>query len=101
MRLLEADFSPLHSAAAAGDATRLRLLLKRGAGIDALHDGSTALHCAAAGGHLECVLALVEAGAVVGLLDVGGQTAFDLARRPLFQRLQACRRQPARLGGAC
>jgi len=87
VRLLEGatKSSPLHSAAAAGDAAQLRLLLKQGASIDAVCNGSTALHCAAAGGHLECVRNLVEAGADVGLPNAGRQTAFDLAGRLLLQ----------------
>ena len=64
----------------------MRLLLKQGTSIDAVSDnGSTALHCAAAGGYLECVRALVEAGADVGLLNAGRESAFDLVGRLLFQ----------------
>jgi hypothetical protein len=89
VRLLEAASRiGLHSAASAGDAVQLRLLLKQGTNIDTFRDGNTALHCAADGGHLECVRTLVEAGADVGLPNARGETAFDLAGRQLFQGLE-------------
>uniref|UniRef100_A0A7E4VSP6 Non-specific serine/threonine protein kinase n=1 Tax=Panagrellus redivivus TaxID=6233 RepID=A0A7E4VSP6_PANRE len=44
-------------------------------------DEETALHCAAARGHIECVQCLVEAGADVNSQDQNGQTALHLALR--------------------
>uniref|UniRef100_A0A0N5A9F4 Non-specific serine/threonine protein kinase n=1 Tax=Syphacia muris TaxID=451379 RepID=A0A0N5A9F4_9BILA len=45
------------------------------------NDGETALHCAAARGHTECVQSLLEAGAPVDDVDQDGQTALHLALR--------------------
>ncbi|VDP16877.1 unnamed protein product [Onchocerca flexuosa] len=42
-------------------------------------DGETALHCAAARGHLECVQSLLDAGASADAIDQNGQTALHLA----------------------
>ncbi|VDM93286.1 unnamed protein product, partial [Onchocerca ochengi] len=42
-------------------------------------DGETALHCAAARGHLECVQSLLDAGASADAIDQIGQTALHLA----------------------
>uniref|UniRef100_A0A914CMF3 Non-specific serine/threonine protein kinase n=1 Tax=Acrobeloides nanus TaxID=290746 RepID=A0A914CMF3_9BILA len=44
-------------------------------------DDETALHCAAARGHLECVQSLLETGAPVDAQDQTGQTALHLALR--------------------
>uniref|UniRef100_A0A1I8A483 Non-specific serine/threonine protein kinase n=1 Tax=Steinernema glaseri TaxID=37863 RepID=A0A1I8A483_9BILA len=44
-------------------------------------DDETALHCAAARGHMECVQSLLEGGAPVDTLDQAGQTALHMALR--------------------
>ncbi|VDK79574.1 unnamed protein product [Litomosoides sigmodontis] len=44
-------------------------------------DGETALHCAAARGHVDCVQSLLDAGAAVDSVDQTGQTALHLALR--------------------
>ncbi|TKR62381.1 hypothetical protein L596_026356 [Steinernema carpocapsae] len=44
-------------------------------------DDETALHCAAARGHMECVQSLLEGGAPVDALDQAGQTALHMALR--------------------
>lgn len=60
--------TPLHRAAARGDEAALNALAEAGARVEGALDtrrmnGETALHVAAAHGHTECVLVLLDAGA--------------------------------------
>lgn len=74
----------LRSAAHANDVPRLQMLLKAGADASSSgggYDGRTALHVAAAEGHVEAVVLLVEAGgADVGALDRWGRSALQEAQ---------------------
>ncbi len=73
----EDGFTPLHLAAFFGHADALRLLLDRGAPVDAVATNPMRvrpLHSAAAGPHPECVRLLVEAGAEVDARQHGGWT---------------------------
>ena len=76
---------PLLKAAQDGDAERLqRELLSFGdGGVNALAPGathSTALHLAAYGGHMDCVAALLAAGAEKDVKNAAGKRAYDYAR---------------------
>jgi ankyrin repeat protein len=87
-RLLDADpplvaahaddgFTPLHLAAFFGHADAVRLLLGRGAPVDAVATNPSSvrpLHSAVAGRDAECVRLLVEAGADVNAVQHGGFT---------------------------
>lgn len=71
---------PIHSAAAARSAAIIRLLLARGAEVDAVqHGGWTALMAAAKSGDAESVTTLLAAGADPGKPSEDGSTARDLA----------------------
>lgn len=72
-------FTALHLAAFMGHAEAVRLLLERGAPVDAVATSSSIgpvqpLHSAAASGNLECSRLLVEAGAGVNARQSGGFT---------------------------
>ena len=79
----ESGVSVLHIAAERGDMPLLSLLLQ----TDTLEldkskaNGTTALHCAAANGHVEAVQALLDSGAQMDVLDASGRTASDRARQ--------------------
>lgn len=66
----------LDLAAADGNVGLVRLLIQRGADVNAAgSDGRTALHTAAAGGHQDVIHILVEHGANVDTADSDGWTA--------------------------
>eukprot|EP01043_Picozoa_sp_COSAG02_P002792 COSAG02_NODE_66_length_42609_cov_95.996848_15_plen_1632_part_00 len=73
----------LHIAADRGDMPLLLMLLQTDSlDVDkAKVSGATALHCAAANGHLEAVQALLDAGAQLDVLDGSGRSASDRARQ--------------------
>ena len=73
--------TPLHVACAFCDVVAIEILLAHGADVNALDgDGATALHLAAAGGHLDVVRALIaDSSADVDLVDGDGATALHLA----------------------
>lgn len=79
----ESGVTVLHIAAERGDMPLLSLLLQ----TDTLEldkskaNGTTALHCAAANGHVEAVQALLDSGAQMDVLDASGRTASDRARQ--------------------
>jgi ankyrin repeat protein len=67
--------------AMAGEPEMVRLLLARGAGVDACDRSKrTALHYAAQVGADECVALLLEAGAKRDVRDKRGATPADLAK---------------------
>ena len=77
---------PIHAAAELGLDTVLSELLNRGAKADSRtrfrspwHARLTALHLAAAGGHIGCVNRLLEAGADADVADAQGRTPLHLA----------------------
>ena len=81
--LRPAQQEALFAAAAAGDAERVRALLREGVDPDAWNaDREAAIHLAAKAGHTEVVLALLDGGAAVDLLQSGlGDSALLLALR--------------------
>ena len=73
--------TPLHSAVSRGDLELTRLLLGRGAEVNARQTrGYTALHQAAGAGNQALVRLLVERSAVRHARDDEGKTPLDLAR---------------------
>ncbi|MBF0311639.1 MAG: ankyrin repeat domain-containing protein [Magnetococcales bacterium] len=74
---------PIHAAAYLGRVGALRLLIRRGAELEALaHGGWTPLHYAAFGGKVEAIRVLVAMGLPPDSVDVGGET-------PLFYAVEA------------
>jgi ankyrin repeat protein/beta-lactamase regulating signal transducer with metallopeptidase domain len=70
----------LHEATAAGDADQVKLLLSKGADINAKDkDGRTPLHSAAWYGRKDAAQVLIAKGANVNETDVSGQTPLHLA----------------------
>lgn len=78
-------WTPLHYAAASGDEAIARLLIKRGAKVDALSPpasgGMTPLMMAAREGHPDMVAFLTEKGANPQLKNTEGLTAAQIAER--------------------
>lgn len=76
-------YTPLHYACATGKNECARLLLDRGANIEAKVSSTcyTPLHCAVLKGDEDCALMLIERGAVVNSEDINGDTPLHLARR--------------------
>jgi ankyrin repeat protein len=75
-------FSPLHLSAFFGQSDATRLLLERGAEVDARGRGwmtGTPLHSAASGDHAAVALVLVEAGADTNARQSGGWTPLHSA----------------------
>jgi ankyrin repeat protein len=73
----EDGFTPLHLAVFFRHPAAARLLVHRGAAVDAVAGNPSRvrpLHSAAAGGDLDCVRLLVEAGAEPGPVQHGGYT---------------------------
>ncbi len=71
---------PLHAAAAGRSVAVVKLLLERGASVNAQqHGGWTTLHAAAASGDLEMVMALVEVGGDAAVRADNQQRPLDLA----------------------
>lgn len=76
------DWTPLHSAAAAGKASAIRLLVELGADVNASEgEAKTPLILAAKYGHGDAAQALLEAGAVVNLTFEKAWSAVDVALR--------------------
>jgi hypothetical protein len=96
--------TPLMTAAVKDYVGVLRLLLARGAAVDAVHTdhGATAFHAACVTNHLECAEILLRAGCDVGLKSKDGMTgrelAADEAHGALVERLDALANDP--LAGA-
>lgn len=80
----ERGYAPLHSSLLQyRDEKMTELLLSRGATLEATGaDGRTALHTAAARGHISGALVLVRHGADLSRPDGAGQTPHDLASLP-------------------
>jgi ankyrin repeat protein len=93
-------YAPLMVAAGPGQLEVLRLLLARGAAVDAVDpaDGWTAFHAACHCNYAECAEALARAGCDVGLKDNDGNMGQQLAEargsKEAARRLRALARQP-------
>ncbi|KAJ8960761.1 hypothetical protein NQ318_020054 [Aromia moschata] len=76
-------FSPLHMAAANGDAEMVRLLLERGANVNAVggRQRQSALHIAARAARLPIMRILVDAGADVNSVDIEERSVLTSAVR--------------------
>lgn len=73
--------APLHSAVARRDVESVRLLLRKGADVNARQQGGfTPLHGVAAAGHEDLVAVLLEWGAEADARAENGKTPIDLAR---------------------
>ncbi|KAH8125021.1 ankyrin repeat-containing domain protein [Trichoderma asperelloides] len=73
-------WTPLHYACWVGNTWMARLLLEKGASVNAQsHDGTAPIHCAAREGHLETIEILLEFRAAIDAMDGGGKTALHLA----------------------
>ncbi len=83
LMLAAAPASPVADAAERGDVGAVRALLKQGADVNAAQgDGTTALHWAAEGGHVEMARMLIYAGAdLEAVTRIGKYTPLHLASR--------------------
>ena len=79
--------TPLHIASKRGDLELTRLLLERGAVVNAGEEGTTPLHYATYEDHVEVCRALVDAGADLDALDEEGYTPRDDASGKEIQDL--------------
>jgi ankyrin repeat protein len=74
------EYTPLYHASKNGHADTVRILLNRGADVNAKeHNGDTALHGAASAGHIDVVRLLLEKGGDIGMANKTGKTPFDMA----------------------
>ena len=72
-----------------GHASVVRMIGKYASVLATDEDGDTPLHIAAAGGHRECVEALLQLDAPIMLRNAAGKTARDIARFGVKQLLDA------------
>ena len=80
VRVLRSGDTPLHSAAEDGDVSEVKVLLAKGAEVDAKNNlGSTPLHEAARKGHLDVVKKLLAKGAEVNAKTNVGDTPLQSA----------------------
>jgi hypothetical protein len=77
----QSNLSPLHIASAGGHNALIELLLLNGANVDELGggDGGSALHLAVLTKKVDTCQLLITKGAQVGIVDVHGRTAVDIA----------------------
>ena len=77
------EYTPLHLAASHGHTSTVKLLLSKGALVDArgLNSHYTPLHFAAGNGHNSTVKLLLSRGASIEAMDVGGKTPLYHATR--------------------
>ena len=79
----------LHLALERGRSSIMRIFIKHVSVLATTKDGDTPLHIAAAGGHDECVEALLQLDAPIMLRNAAGKTARDIARYGAEQLLDA------------
>jgi uncharacterized protein len=72
--------APIHAAVSNGDLETVRMILKRGAGVNARQqNGFTALHGAAGAGRIDLIELLLEYGADATVRSDDGKTPVDVA----------------------
>ena len=76
-------YSILHAACASGRANMVMIVGKHVSLFATTNEGDTPLHIAAARGHKECVLALLQLDAPIMLRNAAGKTARDVAQRDM------------------
>ncbi|KAF6262258.1 hypothetical protein COO60DRAFT_1677084 [Scenedesmus sp. NREL 46B-D3] len=94
-------FTPLHAAAIEGKAVALLWLCQHGADVAAVKDDGwhdSALHYAAARGHMHCCQVLIAHGAQLDAANYAGQTAADVAARSGHSRVAAYLKKMAMAG---
>ena len=79
----------LHLALEEGRSSIMRIFIKHLSAFATTKDGDTPLHIAAAGGHTECVEALLQLDPPIMLRNAAGKTARDIARHGAEQLLDA------------
>ena len=79
----------LHLALEEGRLSIVRIFIKHVSVLATTKDGDTPLHIAAAGGHKECVEALLQLNAPIMLRNAAGKTARDIARHGAEELLDA------------
>ena len=82
-------YTSLHRACEYGHASVVRMVGKYASLLATDKNGDTPLHIAAAGGHTECVEALLQLDAPIMLRNAAGKTARDIARHGAEQLLDA------------
>ena len=82
-------YTSLHRACEHGHASVVRMVGKYATVLATDKNGDTPLHIAAAGGHEECVEALLQLDAPIMLRNAAGKTARDIARYGAEQLLDA------------
>ena len=87
----------LHLALESGRSSIARIFTMRVSVFATTKDGDTPLHIAAAGGHDECVEALLQLDPPIMLRNAAGKTARDIARHGAEQLLDAYITQKAKL----
>jgi ankyrin repeat protein len=94
------DRTDLHRAALAGNAERVKELLKKGADPNTQNkDGNTPLHWAAYKGHVNVVRLLLVHGADPTVKDKDGRTPLDLARVKGHRKVVSVIKEWLRRGG--
>ena len=77
------NFTPLHAASMNGSTEIVKLLIEKGANVNAQTDPQkyAPIHSASFGGHLDTIKVLVENGADINLRNYRNELPIDTARR--------------------
>ena len=92
-------FSPLHRSASFGHAEVSKLLIAKGADVNAYNtNGWTPLHSAAYSGEAEVSELLIAKGAKVNVMDTLGKTPLDAQRRQKLEITALLRKHGGKTG---